>query len=87
MQYTRVYVNSTGEVIHVATSGIPITFDPVIDEATASVYEFVFDAVPDRFVRARELLGVLDTVQGERLALRPAATQLIANFRNEARRR
>lgn len=83
MQHTRFYVNSAGEVIHVATQEVPFTFDPIADDSIVSVREMVFDAVPDRFIRARELLRVLDVAEAERLRWLPGAAGLIRDLRDE----
>ena len=65
MQSARVYLNATGEIIHVATSTAQITTDHIESSDIVESYDMEVgdDALP--FKRAKELLNNLEVKDGK----------------------
>lgn len=78
MQYTRVYVNALGEPIHVASSDAPFEGDePIQSVDIAGVRVFTFTLRAKGFMRAREVLNLLEPATPQRLRWKPAASARI----------
>lgn len=78
MQHTRVYVDALGVPIHVATSGTPFRGDEPIQSADiAGVRAFTMTLRAEGFMRAREVLNLLEPASATRLRWKVAASDLI----------
>lgn len=79
MQHTRVYVDALGVPIHVATSGEPFPAEPIDAPAIAGVRAFTFRLRGEGFMRAREVLDLIEADTPLQLRWKPAAGLLVTD--------
>lgn len=79
MQTTRVYVDALGLPIHVATSDGSFTgAEPIQSASIAGVRRLTFTLRGAGFMRARDVLNLLEPATPQRLRWKPGASDLIA---------
>lgn len=78
MQYARIYLNATAEVIHVVTSSQPITADHTDSDDVVDKFDMEVGDEAMPFKRAKELWGNLEMKGGQPAFKTSAPAELTA---------